>query len=54
LARRHEWIAAAISGLKGHLKSSDEELAAKESGHNCHDGWGGMQLHVVKLTEDAE
>ena len=43
------WNEDAKAGLSEHLKKSDEELAAK-GGLNCHQGWGGMQIHVVRLV----
>lgn len=46
---RDEWISAARLGLAKHLTNTDEELSAKQTGWECHSGWGGVQLHVVKL-----
>jgi len=46
------WIEEAKAGLARHLEElSDEELCEKtrKNGLDCHRGWGGMQLHVVKL-----
>lgn len=42
------WRADAKAGLAHLLKESDEELLSPD-GHNCHHGWGGIQLHVVRL-----
>ena len=44
-----EWIEEGLAGLRRRLEKSDEELATGRP-HNCHNGWGGMQLHVVKLV----
>lgn len=47
--QREEWLNDGINGLRKHLAKSDEELSSSQSGWNCHEGWGGMQLHVAKL-----
>ncbi len=45
-----DWIMRAKAGLEKHLQKTDKELVSTRDGWNCHDGWGGMQLHVVKLV----
>lgn len=37
-------------GLAEILAKTDEELSGKRSGWDCQSGWGGIQLHVVKLV----
>lgn len=46
--RHEEWITEAKDNLKILLRKSDEELVGV---WDCHDGWGGMQLHVVRLEK---
>ena len=43
-----DWITEAKDHLKVLLQKSDEELVG--GGWECHDGWGGMQLHVIELV----
>lgn len=47
-SRWEAWRAEAKAGLAEHLARSDEELATGMP-LNLHSGWGGAQLHVVKL-----
>jgi hypothetical protein len=49
--RRTTDPAQAIARLSVYLEQSDEELAQRREGINLNDGWGGIQLHVVLLTE---
>lgn len=44
----NQWGAYNIPGLQELLKKPDEELD-RGCGWNCPPGWGGPQLHVVKL-----
>lgn len=44
-----ELRAEAKKKLAAHLEKTDEDLAAGQK-WACSDGWGGIQLHVVKLT----
>lgn len=44
-----KWKEDARAGLEKLLTKTDEELAGVDS-NLCHDGWGGLLLHVVKLT----
>jgi hypothetical protein len=47
-----EWKSAALAKLTTLLEKSDEELLTLGmDGHDLHDGWGGAQLHVVRLVE---
>lgn len=49
--REHEkWIARALAGLATFLARPDEELVSHLEGWNCHDGGGGMMLHVIRLV----
>ncbi len=45
-----KWRDRARSKLRLLLEQSDAQLAQPD-GHDLHNGWGGMQLHVVKLAE---
>lgn len=47
--RQAEWVAEAQARLAVVLLNSDEDLAVRD-GTNLHDGWGGAQLHVVRLA----
>ena len=50
LERHHDWVARAKKGLTALLEGkSDGTLMARRHGWNCHDGWGGMQLHVSRI-----
>jgi hypothetical protein len=46
--RQLQWMEQAKASLTKLLDQTDEDLA-QGSGHNLHDGWGGAQLHVIKL-----
>lgn len=48
-ARAAEWRDMTRPGLAALLDKPDEELV-NHSGHNCSDGWGGLQFHVVRLA----
>jgi hypothetical protein len=48
------WLAEAKAGLSKELLQTDEELSQRgRDGINLQSGWGGMQLHVVKLFTGA-
>lgn len=43
------WRNEAERSLHALLQQTDEDLVGE---HNLHDGWGGVQLHVVRLAAD--
>ena len=45
-----DWIAEAVASAGMLLLHTNEFLAEEEDGHELHCGWGGIMLHVVKLT----
>ena len=44
------WRKEAQDGLGKLLEQPDTDLASRQ-GHQVHDHWGGMMLHVVELQE---
>jgi len=42
------WRDKAKASVAALLAKPDEELSSPD-GHKCHDGWGGVMLHVVPL-----
>ena len=49
--RYRKWIADAKAGLAKLLEKPDSELLQRQSGWNCTDDWGGMQLHVTEVYD---
>jgi hypothetical protein len=43
----HDTPASRLAGL---LESQEENIITRANPHSLMDGWGGIQLHIVKLT----